>query len=93
MRFFGSAMRNAAAILFWAAVAVLVLTFLYTLAFALHMAGGQGGDVIMSPPPNDNMVWIVVSALVSAISAAIWPFFMAAVCHLIEARWPEVAAK
>ena len=93
MRFFEGAMRNSAPILFWSAVAILLLTFVYTLAFALNLSGGQGGSVIVSPPPNDTTLWVVISALVSAISAAVWPFFGAAVCHLIEKRLPEVAEK
>lgn len=83
MNFYQSAMRNAAPILF--VIACLLFVFSAATPFLQDPSSFR----------NDQAVGIsqVIVAIISGLGAAVWPFFGAAICHLLGTRLPEATKK
>src|SRR3546814_520869 len=86
---FRSCMRNASAILFWSSIGLFIASILFTFAVSAGITTASAAEIY--PSAAEGVIWALVSAVLSGLNNAIWPFFGAAILHQFERRLPEAA--
>ncbi len=84
MSFYAKCMRNGSLILFWIAVVTAIATFVSVVGNIWDMLTSGVSNPYQSHSPNAFLQ--LVLALGTALSAAAWPFFGAALLWLLDGR-------
>lgn len=84
MSFYQKSMKHASVILFCVSLVVAIGTLISVLSNNWDMVSSGVGDVYQAHGPT--AFFQILIAFVSSISAAIWPFFGAAILWLLDDR-------